>query len=849
MISLYDVLEAADGQLFGEAAAQIFTDFCFDSRLVNEGELFVALKTDKGDGHHYMADAVAGGATGIMCTHPPTFDTDGLTVIVMRSVEDALLRWTQIILRKFGTTVIGVTGSLGKSTAKDAIARMLGTRYNVYTHTSSLSGRFGLPLSLGKLGKDHQIAVLEYDPNQIGEMVEMVAITHPMIGVVTSVGHTQTDRLGGLEAIAREKSELVRGLPPEGVAVLNFDDPFARAMASDSAATVLTVGLDITEPAFGADLMAYNILVDRYKTGFDLRHKHERYAGRWLPLLGAHQLYGALSALAVGFGYGIPLEEGLQILTELEPLPGHMHPLAGPNGSMVVDDSFSANPEEMLAALNWLRVVRTANHRSVFVMGDMDELGSYSSLAYIQVGQLAVEAADLLVTKGDLAAEAGRVALEHGMERGSVHMTFSAEDAARAASLGLGPRDIVLVKGSPGAHMERVVRHLLADENDAVYLVRQESAYELERPERATWVQIDMEAVAYNVRRIKEIIGPDVTLMAVVKANAYGHGAVPVSTTALNNGAEYLGVASIHEAMELREAGVDAPILALGYTPPWSARQAIRFDVTIALYDVEVARAFDRAAREMDATVRAHVKVDTGMGDMGLLPDDVTLFFRSLRNLNNLHIEGIFTHFSVADEDGDYTRQQITAFERVVDPLLAAGFRFKYVHAATSAAAIHIPESRFNMVRSGIAMYGLNPGPLAPVPADFRPAIAWKTTIAQVKRLPPGSYVGFGNTYRTQATQYIAIIPVGYADGFRRAPRRWKHVLVRGEYAPLVGRVSMDQTAVDVTHIEGVQIGEEVVLIGEQGDRSITADDVAEYLDSINYEVVSTILARIPRGR
>ncbi len=850
MINLYDILEAADGQLFGEPEAQIFTDFCFDSRRVNPGELFVAIKTDRGDGHHYMADAVAGGAKGIMCTNPPTFDTEGLTVIVMRSVEDALMRWTQIVLQKFGTTVIGVTGSAGKSTAKEAIARVLGTRFNVYKNPGSFNGRFGLPLALGRLDKAHQIAVLEFGTNQFGEMAEMVAATNPLVGVVTTIGHAHTDRLSTLENIAHEKGELIRSLPPEGLAVLNFDDPLARAMAAETDAAILTAGLDIAEPSFGADLLAYNILVDRYKTGFDLRHGQQRFPGRWVPLLGAHQLYAALSALAVGLSYGIALEEGLHALTELEPLPGRMHTLTGPNGCQLVDDSFNATPEGMLAALDWAETACDDDSRVVFVMGDMDELGSHAPLAHMQVGARAAEVVDRFVTKGDLAAESARVALEHNMDRSHVHITFSTEDAANAARTDLGPQDILLVKGSPAARMERVVRQLLADEHDVSELARQESAYEqvwMDRPDRPTWVQIDMEAIAYNTRRMKAIIGPDVTLMAVVKANAYGHGAIPVSTTVLNNGADYLGVASINEAMDLREAGIDAPVLILGYTPPWAARQVIRYDVAVTLYDVEIARAFDRAAREMNATLRAHVKVDTGMGRLGLLPDEVTTFFRSLRNLDHLQIEGIFTHFSVADEDQTYTRRQVDAFEQVVDPLLAAGFRFKYIHAANSAAAIHLPESRFNMVRCGIALHGLNPGPLAPVPADFKPAMVWKTTVALVKRLPPGSFIGYGNTYRTHSNEQIAIIPVGYADGFRRAPRRWKHVLVKGEYAPLVGRVSMDQAAIDVTAIDDVQIGDEVVLIGEQGDRSITVDDVAEYLDTISYEVVSTILARVPR--
>ncbi|RPI97685.1 MAG: alanine racemase, partial [Chloroflexi bacterium] len=294
-------------------------------------------------------------------------------------------------------------------------------------------------------------------------------------------------------------------------------------------------------------------------------------------------------------------------------------------------------------------------------------------------------------------------------------------------------------------------------------------------------------------------------------------------------------------------AGIVAPILILGYVPAWAAPQVIRHNLTITVYDIDIARAFDRAAREVGATIRAHVLVDAGLGMLGLLPDEVTLFFRSLRNLNHLEIEGIYTQFSVSAENLDYTREQLGVFEGVVDPLLAAGYRFKYVHASDSTTAIHLPESRFSLARVGLALYGISPGMYSPIPADFKPALVWKTTVAQIKRLPPSSFVGEGNTYRTQGTRHVALLPVGYADGFRRTPTRWKHVLIKGEYAPVIGQVSIDLTAVDVTDIEGVQVGEEVVVIGTQGRRSITVTDAAEYLGTSTYEVITTVLARVPR--
>jgi alanine racemase len=270
-------------------------------------------------------------------------------------------------------------------------------------------------------------------------------------------------------------------------------------------------------------------------------------------------------------------------------------------------------------------------------------------------------------------------------------------------------------------------------------------------------------------------------------------------------------------------------------------------DLSATVFDLDVARALDQAARELNRQVRVHVKVDTGMGRLGLLPDEVVPVFSQLSALPNLILEGIFTHFSVADSDTTYTQWQIERFRQVLASLAEVGIRVSMVHAANSAAILTLPESHFSMVRLGIAMYGLDPSRQVPCPPDFRPALTFKTQVAQVKTLPPGSFVSYGNTYQTTEAQRIAVIPVGYADGFRRAPRHWGEVLIRGQRAPIVGRVCMDQTMIDVTAIPDARQGDEVVLIGEQGAERITAEDVAERLGTINYEVVSEILARVPR--
>jgi alanine racemase len=408
----------------------------------------------------------------------------------------------------------------------------------------------------------------------------------------------------------------------------------------------------------------------------------------------------------------------------------------------------------------------------------------------------------------------------------------------------------VLIKGDIETHTERVVEQLLRDPSDSEQLVRRLKGLKVQsvRPTRPTWLEVNLEAVAHNVQQIKRLVGSSVEIMAVLKADAYGHGAAKVARTALNNGASACGVASVNEAVKLRNVGIDAPILVLGYTPAWLAKEALLNDITLTLYDADVARLYSRAGEELRRAARVHIKVDTGMGRLGLLPDQVIAFAEDVRHLPRLRLEGIFTHFSVADEESlDYTRWQLDQFRDVLARLEQIGVTFRRIHCANSAAALRLPQSHFTMVRIGLAMYGLQPSSHVSLPQGSRPALTWKTSVAQVKVLPSGSYVSYGNTYRTTEDETIAVIPVGYADGFRRAPTRWQEVLVRGQRASIVGRVCMDQTMLRVDHIPGVRVGDEVVLIGRQGGDEITAEQVAEWLGTINYEVVSEILARVPR--
>lgn len=847
MISLYDILESAQGQLFGEPAAKLFSSIALDPRRARESSLFAALRTDEGDGHSGMLEAVAHGATGILCTRPPDFDTEGLSIILVKDTLAALMSWSHYVLGRLGTQVIGIAGLSGKSITAEAIRAVLGTRYAAQSGVNLYRGRLNIPLTIAQLTSDHRFVTFELDASQPGEMATMVQAVRPQVGVISRLGTAETDRFETPEQFSDEIGLLLDYLSPTNLAVLNYDDDRVRSLHSRTRADVITVGVD----GFGADMMAYNLIVATNGMGFDLRFRDQRFVGRWTPLLGKHHLYAVLSGLAVGTHFDVPLEESLRALTEMQALPGRMKPHNGIDGTLVIDDSYRAEPTTTRALLDWIQDVTDERQRTIFVFGDMDPLGLQTQRSHRQTGQHASEIVDYLIVQGADAALAGRAALDHGMDPSRIAITYSPQDTiARLHDIGLSSSDVIVVKGGQQARMELVVRALLADPDDVSQLPRADLLDESEaliRPNRPSWVEINQTALADNILQIKKMIGDEVALFAVVKADAYGHGAVSVARTALINGAEYLAVANLQEAIDLRDAGIRAPILCMSYVPPQNIREAVHQDITVTVYELELARAYDRVAQETGSKLKVHAKVDTGMGRIGVLFSQAMPFFRHLLKMSGLEVEGVYTHFSSADSDPEYTALQVKRFKELTVPLRAAGFRFKYVHAANSAGMLASPDNHFNAVRIGLAMYGLSPSETVRVPETFRPVLSWKTVVAQVKTLPAEHPVGYGNTYKTRTEERIAVIPVGYADGFRRAPYNWGQVLVRGQFAPVIGRVSMEKTVINVNHIPDVSIGDEVVLLGTQGENRITADDVAERWGTISYEVVCSVLPRIPR--
>lgn len=369
---------------------------------------------------------------------------------------------------------------------------------------------------------------------------------------------------------------------------------------------------------------------------------------------------------------------------------------------------------------------------------------------------------------------------------------------------------------------------------------------------RPTWAEVDLDAIAHNVAGLKGAAQPGAAFMAVVKADAYGHGACPAARAALEAGADWLGVAILEEGMGLRQKGFDCPILVMGYLPPAVADRAVEAGLRVACFQMDTAQALSAAASRLGRTVQVHVKVDTGMGRIGLAPAETVDFMRRLRELPGIGLEGLFTHFAASDEaDKSYTRRQAQAFSELWRRLEAEDLLPPIRHAANSAAIIDLPEYSFNLVRAGIALYGLPPSPEVSDRVRLRAAMSWKALLSHVKKVPAGTKISYGCTFQTARPSVVATVPAGYADGFARRWTNQGRILVRGREVPVVGRVCMDQFMVDLTGLgpmaADIRHGEEAVLIGRQGDRSISMDDWARQLGTINYEIACLIGRRVPR--
>ena len=363
-----------------------------------------------------------------------------------------------------------------------------------------------------------------------------------------------------------------------------------------------------------------------------------------------------------------------------------------------------------------------------------------------------------------------------------------------------------------------------------------------------TWAEIDHEAIRFNIRQIRKLIGPRVKILVSVKAEGYGHGAVSISRTALSAGAEWLGVSHVKEALELRAFFPDTPILILSSGMSGHTRLIVRNRLTPVVCSLEIARDLAETALASGTIANIHVMLDTGMGRIGVWHENSLTFLKQISQIKGIRLEGLASHFAAADDpDSAFTDRQLADFLRVVKEVKEEGIDIPLHHIANSGALINLKETHLDMVRPGIMLYGIYPTPHYRSRIELKPVLSLKTRIAYLKTVEPGRTISYGLTYLVKKKTRVATLPIGYGDGFSRAHSNRGEVLIRGRRAPIIGIVTMDQIMVDVGGIDGVAVGDEAVLIGEQGGDRITAEEIAERIGTISYEVLAQLGKRVSR--
>ena len=372
------------------------------------------------------------------------------------------------------------------------------------------------------------------------------------------------------------------------------------------------------------------------------------------------------------------------------------------------------------------------------------------------------------------------------------------------------------------------------------------------------YAEIDLAAFRHNLAGIKKILSPGTGIMAVVKADAYGHGVIDIAREAVSAGVKFFAIARMNEAAVLREAGINAPMLLFDDSRTYGADKYTDLNIRASVNSMEDAEYFSASAVEYGRNLKVHVKIDTGMGRLGFIADGLTqsekdtpLYekIKRISELPNIEIEGVYTHFANSDtRDKTHAKAQLALFKKLAVEIESVLDKKPLFHMANSAAIMEIPESHFDIVRPGIILYGLYPSDEVDRGIiDLRPVMSLKSKVVHLKKVGPGFRVSYGSTYITERETVIATVPAGYADGISRLLSSNGCMLVRGRRAPIIGRVCMDLTMIDVTGIEGVSVHDEVVLIGKQGNEEITADELAERTGTINYEVVTSLAPRVPR--
>lgn len=794
---------------------------------MGEDHLFWALKGEHFNGSDFAEEALAKGVKAVVVSGEDLFKKplpDRATIIQVRDTLSALQELAATYRSGFCYPVVGVTGSNGKTLVKEMLASILCLERKTYRSPLSYNTQVGAALGLLGMRPECEVAVIEAGISRPGEMDRLERMIRPDHGILTVISKAHIGGLGSLENTLEEKQNLFRRFnSSDSFLVLNADDALSMRLLGRLRARLVTFGF-----SKDADVRAIDVESLRER-GYRFRIKlFGKDLDVTLPVQGTFNILNALAASAAATLLGVTPEAVQKGLEQFRPSPMRLETHTTVTGVTLINDTYNSDPASMKGALDVLAKVGKGR-RKIAILSEMLDLGLHSREEHLAVGKYVTRTeVDYLITVGDNAALIGQTAMLDGMHPSRIINTRTYGEATAELEKMMNRDDVVLFKGSRWFRLERIARELVGSIGP-------------------TRLVVNLDAIAANIKAIRGIVGDSVEIMPVVKSFGYGNDSIRTSKVALENGVNYLAVAFPDEGTTLRENRIDAPILVFNVLFE-EVDKIVRYGLSAVVPSLELADALNRAA-EGRRKIPVHIKVDTGMGRSGVWVDEAMPFIEEVFSMENLEVEGILTHFSSADDPDadDYTRKQIDSFDSLLAAVGNRGYGFRYIHAANTAAAVRFPQTRYNMVRPGLGIYGMYPSDAVRPLIRLEQVITFMTKIAQIKEHPPGHCISYNRRFVTSRPCRIATLHVGYNDGYPRFQTNKGEVLVRGQRCPVVGTVCMDTIMIDVTDVRDAKVGDEVVLIGRQGEEEILADEIAANGGTINYEIVCKISPRVTR--
>jgi len=827
-LSLLKIADAISGDI--NAASEIRVDnVCIDTRKIVPGKtLFFALKGKNRDGHDFVDESFRKGAVAAVVGHDykqSVINDDKRPLIYVENTLAALQKLALYYRSSLDILIVGITGSNGKTLLKDCLAGILGFEKKVHSSPGSFNSQVGVPLSIFGIEMDHEISLIEAGISKPGEMDKLSKIIRPTHGILTNIGEAHLANFGSRESIAREKLKLFKEIPDNGWLLLPDDLTFNSLICGKKTSfRIEKIGsLYPKIKTWKYDATGNMSLSIEKEDGDIIDIKIKTTAPIHISIL--------QYAISASYLLGISMETILYAIQEFYPQPMRMEIWKASSGTTIINDSYCADPYSVDNALKTMNLL-TPDKRRIFVFSGMREMGKFSREKHFLIGRYAAESdIDDMILIGDTDelrdTEKG---FNETKSKGHVLIFKTKEDAAIYLKPRLKPSDSVLVKGPTKDRLDLLARSFL----------------ESIAPNR---LYIDLNAISENLNIIRRKLLPNVKVMAIVKALAYGTETNYISRHLVEQGVDFFGVSFPDEGVSLRKAGINLPVLVLS-TPFMEVEKIVKYNLDTVIYTPGLPEILDEEAKKWGKKVKVHLKVDTGMARLGISIDEVEKVTKDILSRETLRLEGIMTHLSASDDPAEdlFTNRQIDLFDRAIEISTRNGARFKFIHAAATSAVVRNPGSHYNMVRLGLGLYGIYPSDNIKREIILTPAITLSSRICEIRFLKKGDTISYGRSYIVNSDMLkIGILPLGYHDGLPRNLSNKGYVLVNGMKAAIIGMICMDYTMINLQGIDNAKVGDDVLVYGNHEGYSLPLEQVSKNADTIPYEILVRTGSRVQR--